>query len=99
MIKAEGVKDVKLRDGMIMQEIDNQVVLVDGSESVERFNGLIRLNQTAAYVVKLLERETSMEAIVQGLMDKYDVDAKKARSNAEKVIESLKNAGLLEEEP
>ena len=89
---------MKLRDGMIMQEIDDQVVLVDGSESAERFNGVIRLNRTAAYVVRLLEQETSLEAIVRGLMDKYDVDAKNAKSNAEKVIESLKNAGLLEEE-
>ncbi|MBR3469364.1 MAG: PqqD family protein [Lachnospiraceae bacterium] len=87
---------MKLKEGVIVNEIDGQTLVVDGGSNRERFNGLIRMNKTAGFVVSLLQQETDMDAIVRALTEKYEVTAEVARANAAKVIDALAGAGLLE---
>ena len=87
---------MKLKEGVIVNEIDGQVMAVDAGSGRERFIGLVRMNKTAGFVAKLLEKETDMDAIVDAMTEKYDVTADVARINAQKVIEAFQGSGLLE---
>ncbi|MBQ8117712.1 MAG: PqqD family protein [Lachnospiraceae bacterium] len=86
---------MQLKDGVIMNEMDGKFVAVDAGAGTERFNGILNLNKTAAFVVKQLEKETTLEEIVQAMTDQYDVTAEVAEENAKKVIEKLQSVGLL----
>lgn len=86
---------MKLRDGVIINEIDDQVMAVDAGNGHERFNGLIRMNKTAGFVAGLLQKETNLDEIVSAMTAKYDVAEEVARENARKVIEAFESAGLL----
>ncbi len=87
---------MKLKEGVIINEMDGQVMAVDAGNGTSRFNGLIRMNQSAGFVAGLLKRETTLDAIVDEMTKKYDVTADVARENARKVIEAFESAGLLE---
>ncbi|MBR3507331.1 MAG: PqqD family protein [Lachnospiraceae bacterium] len=86
---------MKLKDGVIVQEMDDRVVLIDASSREDRFQGIINMNRTAAYIAQLLEKETTKEEIVKALTDKYDVSSEIADANAQKVIDQFHKVGLL----
>ena len=48
---------------------DGEQILLDTSSS---FEGLIRNNKTAAYIVECLKEETTQEKIVEAMFEKYD---------------------------
>ncbi len=87
---------MKLKDSVIVNEIDDQVMAVDAGNGTKRFNGLIKMNRSAGFVAGLLSHETNLDEIVGEMTKKYDVTAEVARENALKVIEAFESAGLLE---
>lgn len=87
---------MKLKDGVIVNEMDGQVLAVDAGNDHERFNGMIRMNKSAGFIAGLLQKETSMDEIVRAMTEKYDVTEETAKVNAQKVIDAFQSAGLLE---
>ena len=88
---------MKLLDDIILNELDGQYVVVDVRDSGDRFNGIIKLNETGAFVAKQLQNNTTMDEIVAAMMEQYEVAEEVARVNAVKVIEAFRKTGLLEE--
>lgn len=89
---------MKLKEGIILQEIDGQNIAIDGSDTEERFHGLVRMNKTAAFVALALENEITMDELVEKMTKKYVVTADEARENAQKVIDKFRECGLLNED-
>ena len=87
---------MKLKEGVLVNEIDDQVMAVDAGNGRERFSGLVRMNKTAGFVAELLQKETSLEEIVKAMTQEYDITEEVARANAQKVIDAFQGAGLME---
>ena len=85
---------MKLKDGVILSEVDGEWIAVDAGVGGQRFNGLVRLNKTAAFVVRQMKEEVTIEDIVAAMTEHFDVTAELARQNAEKVIETLQSVDL-----
>ena len=88
---------MKLKDGIIVRELDGEFVAVDAGIGEDRFNGMLKLNKTAAFVLECLRTDTDENGIVSRLTEKYDVDAATAAENVRKVVETLKKTGLIAE--
>ena len=86
---------MRLKEGVIIQELDGKYVMVDGSDAENRFHGIVNMNKTAAFVAKQLQNEVSLAHIVQAMTEKYDVSEEVAEANAKRVIDQLQSAGLL----
>ncbi len=86
---------MRLKEGVIIQELDGKYVMVDGSETENRFHGIVNMNKTAAFVAHQLETEISMEGIVKAMTEKYEISEEVAEVNAKRVIDQLKRTGLL----
>ena len=86
---------MKLKDGFIMQKVKNDyvIVAVNGSD----FSGMVRSNRTAAYVVELLKKDTTEEAIVRDMLARYDAPEEKIRADVGYVLRTLRDIGALEE--
>ena len=61
------------------------------------FHGLVRSNETAAFIVNCLKRETTEAEIVDALTESYDVDASHAAEGVRVILEKLRGIGALEE--
>ncbi len=83
---------MKLKDILITEANGEYVaVTADGT-----FNGMIRMNRTAAFIAEALREETTEDTLVQKICEKYEVSAEVARDNVQKVVAQFKKAGLIE---
>ncbi len=86
---------MKLKPDFISQDVDDVRFLVPvGAES---FRGIVKSNKTAAFIVDLLAEETTEEAIVDAMCEKYDAPRERLAADVAKVLETLRKIGALEE--
>ena len=87
---------MKLKSGIIINEINGDYVAVAAGEAGKAFNGMIKMNGTAAFIAKTLQNETDEDGVVAALLAEYVVDAETARQNVRAVIEKFRSAGLID---
>ena len=87
---------MKLKDGIVQNEIDGVFYLGDSGIREKRFNGMIKLNQTGAFVTKMLMNETDEEQIVQAMCEKYQVSTDEVSSDVHLLINALRENGLIQ---
>ncbi len=87
---------MKLKSGIIINEINGEYVAVAAGEAGKVFNGMIKMNGTAAFIAKVLQTETSEDGVVDAICAEYDVDSETARVNVRAVVAKLESAGLIE---
>lgn len=86
---------MKLKSDFITQVIDDTQFLVPlGRES---FHGIVRSNKTAAFIVDCLKEETTAEAIVDAMCEKYDAPRETIAADVAKVLDTLRGIRALEE--
>ena len=86
---------MKLKHDFIIQDIEETQFLVPvGAES---FQGIVRSNQTAAFIVDCLREETTEEAIVDAMLDRYAVDRETVTADLKEILEKLRGINALKE--
>ena len=70
--------------------------MVAVGDAVKSFNGVINVNETGAFLWKLLENDTTEEKLVTALLEEYDVDEELAKKDVNAFINKLAEAGLTE---
>ena len=88
---------MKLLSSIQLTELGGEFVAVPVGEAAERFRGIIRLNETAAFIVKRLQEETTREALIEALSEEYDGPREQFASGVDGVLEQLRSCGALEE--
>ncbi len=84
---------MKLKDGFITHNDGNEQIMVGvGTE----FNGLVRSNSTASFIIECLKKETDEEKIVLKLLSEYDAPKEVIAEDVRNVIDTLKSIGALE---
>lgn len=87
---------MKLKNGLIINEIDGEYILIDLGSTKPVFNGMIKLNETAREIVTfLLENDATKNDLVLLLKSKYDVSEKDAKNDVNLLIKKLKQNNLI----
>ena len=89
---------MKLCEGFRLRPLGRDYIVTP--ESVERinFNKMISLNSSAAYLWQSVEgKEFSVDDLKDLLLEKYDVDEERAASDAARIAQNWKDAGIAEE--
>ncbi len=86
---------MKLKRNYITQDVgDSQIMVATGETN---FNGMVKSNKTAAFIIDCLRTETTREEIVEKMLEKYDATADVIGSDVDKVISELRKIGAIEE--
>lgn len=88
---------MKLREGFVFHDLAGQHLVVAAGDTVDRFNGMIRNNETADLLFRLLRTDTTQEALVEALLADYAVDRARAEADVSALLDQLRGAGLLVE--
>ncbi len=88
---------MKLKQGFITQDYHGEQLMVRVGGGKGEFYGLVRSNETAAFIVNCLKSETTEAEIVRALTDAYEVDGERAAADTRKILEKLRGIGALEE--
>ena len=81
----------KLKESVIYQEVGDEALLLDG-KTEEVFS----LNAVARDIWLAVQRTNSLDAAVAELILLYKVDASILRRDADALLKSIREAGLLE---
>lgn len=84
---------MKLNQKFLTHETKGEHITV--STTGTKFNGLIRSNPTAAFIVESLKNDTTESEIVDKMLEKYDVDRNTAEKDVANIIGKLRSIGAV----
>lgn len=84
---------MKLKEGFITHESGADHIMVTAG-NVD-FNGMIRSNKTAGFIIECLKSEVTKEDIIEKLLEKYDAPRELIEKDVEKVLEQLRAVGAI----
>ena len=86
---------MKLKSCFITHDtVDEHITVSSGGVS---FNGLIRSNKTAGFIVECLKEETTEDAIIEKMLEKYDAPRELIASDVAKILGNLRKIGAIDE--
>lgn len=87
---------MKIKEGYILREVAGNYIVVAVGNAVKNFNGVINLNESGAFLWKVLEKGASIEQLKKELLGEYDVEESVAEADINSFIGKLEEKGLLE---
>lgn len=88
---------MKIREGFVLRRVMGQAMLIAVGDVSREFNGMIKLNDTAADLWQWLADGADEQALIARLQEEYEVDAATAAADVARFVENLKTQGLLVE--
>lgn len=85
---------MKLKPGFILRQVAGENVVIPTGSDLD-LNMMITLNDTGAFLWKLLEQDTDENAMVAALLEEYDVDEAAARTHVAAFVNKLKEHDFL----
>lgn len=85
---------MKIKEGFILREVACSYLVVAVGKAVKEFNGVVNLNETGAFLWKLLEKSVTEEEMVNALLEEYDVDRATAEADVKSFVDKLLEAKL-----
>ena len=88
---------MKTKKGFMLRQTAGRNIVVAVGQASEGFNGLITLNETGAFLWKMLQAGTTYEDMLKALLDEYDVSETDAKAGMDAFLKSVRDAELIDE--
>ena len=86
---------MKIKEGFVLREVSGNFIVVAVGEGIKTFNGMIQLNETSAFLWKMLEKGAEENQLVDAMLNEYAVSREIAEKDVKEFIESLREANLI----
>ena len=86
---------MKIKNGFILRKVGKQYVAAATGEASKNFNGMMRLNEEAAFAFGLLKNDITEEQLIAALVEKYDADPEETRADVANFLATLREADAL----
>ncbi len=87
---------MKLKYEFVVNNVAGETIAVSLGGTAGSFNGYIKLNETGAFIFKMLKKETTREEIINALRAEYpDATQQDATESVDELLEKLDKAELL----
>lgn len=88
---------MKLKYEFAVREIAGEYVLIPMGGAALAFSGMVSTNAVGACICRQLKQETTLEAVLDGICEEFDIDRETARQDMLEFLENLRRANLLQE--
>lgn len=88
---------MRIVPGFLLRKIGAEWVAVPTGAAARRLNGLISLNETAAFLFRALETETDRTALLDALCAEYESPRDKLEADLDIYLSQMRELNLLEE--
>lgn len=88
---------MKLVEGVIIEELGDEYVAVATEKASEIFNGMIKLNNTAYYMMNLLFNDINYDDLIEQVKEYYEIDQELSKKAVDSFLNTLRETGLLNE--
>lgn len=88
---------MKIKSGFKMRSVGSDHIVIPEGKQLINFNKMAALNSSAAYLwEQVVDKEFTVEDLSRLLCEKYGIDEQLARTDAERLVKSLTEAGIIE---
>ena len=87
---------MKINQDFTLQKVGGSHVAVAVGETSKKFHGMIRLNETGAFLWKFFTEEHTVDEGVQALLNEYEVEETLARTDVETFVKTILDNGCAE---
>lgn len=87
---------MRIKEGFMLREVAGDTVVVPIGKATLDFNGMITLNETGAFLWKLLQSGATEDELIQAMLKEYDAEESVINKDVKSFITKLEGAGLLE---
>ena len=88
---------MKINENFLLREVAGNRVVMPVGEAAERFNGMIKLNGSGAYLFEKIQAGLGEEGLVAAMLGDYDIDEETARRDIGNFVDTLRKMGIIEE--
>lgn len=84
---------MKLKETFVTQNMDGEQIMVSADGG---FSGMVRSNATAAFIIDQLKKNTTRDAILDAMEQKYDASREVMAKDVDMVLGNLRKIGALD---
>lgn len=88
---------MRVEKDFILREIAGDYVIIPTGNMVLTFNGLISVNEVGASLWKMLQEDVTIEDLVAGVLEEYNVDEETAREDIQEFLDELIEAQVIKQ--
>ena len=88
---------MRINKEYVLREIAGDYIIIPVGKTVLEFNGLITVNEVGVSLWKMLQEEVTLEDLVKGILEEYDVEEETARKDIQEFLGEMIKGGILEE--
>ena len=82
-------------ESLVTREIAGETILVPVRGTLASLQQIFVMNPVAAFAWQRLDGETSLEEILEGVLDRFEVASEQARNDLEELFSALDQAELV----
>lgn len=86
---------MKIKENYMLRKVADCYVVVPIGAAVAEFNGMINLNEVGAFLWRLLESDTTFDAVLAAMLEEYDVEEDVAKADLQRFVKELEDANLI----
>lgn len=87
---------MQINKDFTIQKVGEQYIAVPVGETSKHFHGMVRLNETGAFLWRALaEKDMTEEALVDALLSEYDVSREIAARDVHRIVTALSENGII----
>ena len=88
---------MKIKEGFTLRHLCGEHIVVGEGIKQINFNKMIVLNESASYLFEQVQgKEFTQDTLADLLLDRYEVDAERARDDAAAIMNKWVEAGIAE---
>lgn len=86
---------MKIIKDFILRNIAGEYVLIPTGTTTQEFNGLISLNEIAAFIWNNIENVDDVDGMVKLILEEYEIDEMTAKIDVENFLAGLKESNII----
>lgn len=87
---------MRLKDELMIHKVSDETVVVPTGKLSIEFQGIIRNNETAGFIMELLKEDRTEEELVDEVLCVYDADRETVSRDVHRIVLMLEKEGLLQ---
>ena len=87
---------MKLNADFLLTPIGEEFMLIPTGSAALRFHGVVKLNDSAAFIIRRFQSETDADAIVEAMAAKYEGTREQFERALDNTLTQLRSIGAIE---
>lgn len=88
---------MKVKNGFIIRNIAGKIMAVPVGERAQDLHGMVVLNETGAFIWKLLEKDQTIDSLTDSVFEEYEVSKEAAKESVIKFTDLMRKSGVLDD--